>query len=424
MNKFAASLGLVALGTTALHAVEATALNTMQRSKPWSVAASLRGFYDDNINLSESNKEDSFGFEITPSVDFGLAGDQTSFDLGYQFNAKWYDNPPSGQSDHWDLTHTFDGYLAHTFSPRVDMVVRDSFVLGQEPDMLRAGDLPYSTVQYVPGNNIVNYGSIDFNVEATELLGLNIGYANAYYNYADDGGTALSPSTAALLNRVENRLHLDTLWKVRPETSLILGYMYGQYIYIADEPIGIGVNSDDKDSRSHTFYGGVQHAFSPTLTGTVKAGAQYYDYYGDPNGGNDWSPYAVVNLKYQLQSTTAMDAGFTYSRSAADQAGAGTPNAYIKDTEVALLYGSLTHEIVAHLVGTAKATLQHATYNGGGPNYDGESYLFFGIGFDLAYQFTPNVSAHAGYNYDNNDSDIAGQNYDRNRVYIGVTAGY
>jgi len=424
MNKFAVSLGFVALGTTALHAVEATALNTMQRSKPWSVAASLNGFYDDNINSSYNDRQDSFGMEITPSVDFGLAGDQTSFDLGYQFFAKWYDNQPAGQSSHWDLTHVFDGYLAHTFNPKLDMVVRDSFVLGREPDMLRAGDLPYSTVQYVPGNNIVNYGSLNFNIEATELLGFNVGYANAYYNYADNGGTPASPSTAALLNRVENRLNLDSLWKIRPETTAILGYMYGQYIYTADEPIGYGVNSSDKDSRSHTFYAGLQHAFSPTFSGTTKVGAQYFDYYGDPMGGNDWSPYATLDLNYQLQSTTSLGAGFSYSRSAADQAGQGTPNAYIKDTEVALLYGSVTHEIVPHLLGTAKATLQHATYNGGGPSYDGESYLFFGIGCDLAYQFTPNISTHIGYNYDNNSSDIAGQSYHRNRVYLGVTAGY
>jgi hypothetical protein len=424
MNKFAASLGLLALGTTALHAVEASALNTMQRSKPWSVAASLRGFYDDNINSSYGDRQDSFGFEITPSVDFGLAGDQTSFNLGYQLSARWYDNPQSGNSDHWDLSHIFDGYLAHTFSPRVDMVVRDSFVLGQEPDLLRAGDLPYSTVQYVGGNNIVNYGSIDFNVEATELLGLNVGYANAYYNYANDGGTALNPSTSALLNRIENRVHLDTLWKIRPETSLILGYEYGQYLYTGDEPIGFGITSENKDSRSHTIYGGAQHAFTPTLSGTVKGGAQYYDYYNDPNGDSEWSPYGVVNLKYQFRSTTSLDAGFSYSRSAADQAGAGIPSAYIKDTEVALFYGSITHEIVAHLVGTARATLQNATYNGGGPNFDDKSYMFFGVGCDLAYQFTPNISAHAGYNYDNNDSDIAGQSYHRNRVYLGVTAGY
>ncbi len=421
MNKFAASLGLVALGTTALHAVEATALNSMQRSKPWSVAASLRGFYDDNINATE-DKESSWGYEITPSVDFGLAGDQTSFNLGYQFWAKYYEQQPAGQSDKWVLNHTFDGTFAHTFSPRVSMNVGDSFVLGREPDMLRAGNQPISTTQIVPGNNIVNYGTIDFNIEATELLGFAVGYGNSYYNYAEDG--APFPSTAGLLNRIENRVHLDSQWKLRPETVGILGYTYGQNLYTGDEPIGIGIDSASKDSRSQTFYGGVQHAFSPTLSATIKAGAQYYDYYGDPLGGNQWSPYAVANMRYQFRSMTTFDAGFSYSRSAADQVGAGSVNAFIKDTEVALVYGSLSHEIVAHLIGTARATLQHAKYNGGGPGYDGESYLFFQLGLDLAYQFTPNLSAHVGYNYDDNSSDIAGQSYNRNRAYLGVTAGY
>lgn len=82
----------------------------MQKDKPWSVAASLRGFYDDNINLSPT-KVDSFGIEISPSVDFGLAGEQTSFNLGYQLNAKWYDTRPFGQTDNWAFDNIFEGCL-------------------------------------------------------------------------------------------------------------------------------------------------------------------------------------------------------------------------------------------------------------------------------------------------------------------------
>jgi hypothetical protein len=423
MNKFAASLGLIALGTTALHAVEATALNPMQRSKPWSVAASLRGFYDDNINASP-DKVDSFGISITPSVDYGIAGEQTSFNLGYQLTARYYDTRPSGQTDNWDFTHIFEGYVTHTFSPRVSKSVNDSLAIGEEPDILRAGNLPLSTAQLVTGDNIVNYGAIDFNIEATELLAFNVGYNNAYFHYQDDEGTISNPSAAALLNRVENRFNIDSQWRLRPQTVGILGYLYGQYIYTGDEPIGVGITSSDKDARSQTFYAGIQHSFTPTLQGVVKVGAQYYDYYGDPEGGTEWSPYVAADLNYRLQTKTALGAGFSYSRSAADIAGQGTVTDFVKDTEVALLYGTLTHEIVARLLGTAKATLQHATYNGGGPGVDGESYLFFQLGFDLGYQFTPNFSAHVGYNYDDNSSDISGQSYDRNRVYVGVTAGY
>jgi hypothetical protein len=436
MKKFAASLGIVALGTTALHAVEATALNPMQRSKPWSVAASLRGFYDDNINATQ-NKVDSFGFEISPSVDFGLAGDQTSFNLGYQLSARWYDEVQAGQTGHWDYTHIAEGHWAHTFSPRVKMSVHDSIVVGEEPDVTRAGTLPFSTPQLVPGDNVINYGAIDLNIEATDLLGFNVGYNNAYYHYADDnafvdGSTfppTVIPSSAGLLNRIENRANIDTQWKLRPQTMGIVGYMYGHNIYTADEPIGTDlagnlIPSSAKDSRSHTFYVGAQHGFTPTLVGLIKVGAQYYDYYDDPQSDSQWSPYVLANLKYQFQTTTSMDVGFSYSRSAADIVGQGTGGEFVKDTEVALFYGNVSHEIFSRLIGTAKATVQHATYNGGGAAYDDQSYLFLQLGFDLGYQITPNFSAHAGYNYDDNDSDISGLSYNRNRVYVGVTAAY
>jgi uncharacterized protein (PEP-CTERM system associated) len=116
--------------------------------------------------------------------------------------------------------------------------------------------------------------------------------------------------------------------------------------------------------------------------------------------------------------------GFTYKHSAADVAGLGSPTDFVRDTETATFYGSVSHEIIAHLIGTAKGTVQYSTYNGGGSSIDGESYLYFQLGLDLAYQFSPNLSAHIGYNYDDTDSDLAGQSYNRNRVYLGVSAGY
>jgi hypothetical protein len=288
--------------------------------------------------------------------------------------------------------------------------------------------LPNSTFQYLSSNdNIINYGSIDFNLEASELLGFNIGYNNGYFNYAEDDGTPTAPSTAALLNRIENRFNIDSQWKLTPETVGILGYMYGQNLYTGDEPIGVGVDSSSKDSRSQTFYVGAQHAFAPTVTGVAKVGAQYFDYYGSPQGEHQWSPYVNASLKYQYRTTTTMDFGFSYSRSASDVAanGVATPLNYVKDTEVALLYGTLSQELATHFVATAMTTLQHATYNGGGVGVDGESYLFFQIGLDLAYQFTPNFSTHVGYNFETYNTDVVSQpDYNRNRVYIGVTASY
>jgi hypothetical protein len=373
------------------------------------------------------------GFEIAPSVDFGLAGEQTSFNVGYTFSAKYYDEPRMDRTEHWDYTHTFDAALAHVFSPRVEMFVRDSFAIGQEPDVLRAADFPYTTPQRIDGSNVRNYGSINFNLEATQLLSFNVGYNNGYFNYADDEITFVGPffssaSTSGLLDRLEHRAVLDSQWRLSSQTVGIFGYTFGLSSYTGDQQILASsagpVFSEDRNSRSHTIYVGAQHVFGPNLSASLNVGGQLYDYYNDPSQDHEWSPYVLGNVRYAFESRTSANAGFSYSRSAADVAGQNGNNDYVRDTEVALIYGTLTHEIIPHLIGTGKATLQHAKYNGGGVGYDEEKYLYLQLGFDVAYQFTPNLSAHCGYNYDDSDSDIPGRSYNRNRVYLGVNAAY
>ena len=54
MKKFIASAGLVTVGAASLHAAYAPGLTPMETSKPWSLAASLRGFYDDNYQNAPS----------------------------------------------------------------------------------------------------------------------------------------------------------------------------------------------------------------------------------------------------------------------------------------------------------------------------------------------------------------------------------
>ena len=48
MKKFLTSAGFIALGVSGLQAAYAPDLTPMEASKPWSVSAALRGFYDDN----------------------------------------------------------------------------------------------------------------------------------------------------------------------------------------------------------------------------------------------------------------------------------------------------------------------------------------------------------------------------------------
>ena len=93
MKKIVASVGLVALGVSGAYAAYAPGLSTMETSKALSVTASLRGFYDDNYNTlpSYSHPQDTFGFEISPSVRLNLLPtDQTYLGVRYIYSARYY----------------------------------------------------------------------------------------------------------------------------------------------------------------------------------------------------------------------------------------------------------------------------------------------------------------------------------------------
>lgn len=415
MNKIVASVGLLALGASALHAAESSTLNNMQQTKAWSVHASLRGFYDDNISaVSGPGKTDSVGFELSPSVDYGFAGEQTSFNVGYAFTARYFDKQALGRNDKSDYTHTFNADFAHAFSPRVDMNANESFVIGQEPDLL--GNT--ASTQPIDGDNIRNFAGVEFNIAATRLVGFSLGYNNALYDYA-------AQFNSAYYDRMEHAVRVDSRWMLRPETTGILGYTYLQnnYTESGNLPASI-VPVDSRDTRGHRFYVGAEQVFNPTLSGSLRAGLEVYDYVNIAGSSAETSPYFEGSLRYQYQTTTTFDAGARFSRSAASGSSvSGT--SIVRDMETLSVYASIKHQLAQQLFVTGNGSISSSKFNA--PGYvtvDGESYVSYAFGLDLSYEINQNLSTHLGYNYDKLNSDPLGRDYNRNRVYLGVTAGF
>jgi hypothetical protein len=436
MKRIAASVGLVAISTSALQAQDAGAISAMQGAKPWNASVSLRGFYDDNINSERHGKDDSFGFEINPTIGLALVGERTSGSLSYSYSGKWYDERPEGNSSNWDHTHIFNASVQHAFSSRTRLVVGDQFVIGQEPDVLRVNDVVVGP-QRISGENIRNFGSIILTHQFTDLFGIEAGYANSYYNYEDSSpdrevganGTIITQaSRSGLLDRIEHYAHIDTRWHFAPQTVGIVGYMYGTTLYTADETIQGNpdaippipyAKSDSRNNRSHFGYVGVEHSFSPDLSGSARVGAQYVDFYN----GNDSSvtPYFMGTLRYFYTADSRVEVGASYQRNATDFVG---NTSVVTDADTAVVYASVRHRIMPRLYGSAVGTFQWQRFNGGGAGADDESDRYFLLGLDAEYRFSPHWSGHVGYNLDVLDSDIETRNYTRNRVYIGVTADY
>jgi predicted porin len=450
MNKIVASVGLVALGTAGLQTVAAVDL-TSEGAKPWGVSVALRGFYDDNTasapnDTSVAGHRGSVGYSASPGITLALQNDQSSLNLGYTFSALYYAHRPPSETDNYDLDHTFNLSLNHNFNERYKVAVVESFVDGQEPDALRAGNV-FNSFERVPGSNIRNFGSLTFDAVLTPLFSLEAGFANAFYDYrgiaggVPNGGDS-SPDIAGLLNRVEDTFHLDGRYQWQPDTIFIVGAQFMDSDYLANERIDgipggstspIPLYSRVRDNRAYYGYLGVDHTFRPDLTGSLRAGGRYNDYYNDPTSQNEPSPYVMATARYTYMMESYLEAGVSYDRSATDLFSVAQNGSITTDAQSAAFWVTCNHRITPKIYANLTAQVQNSTYDGG--VYNNENDMYYLVGLSLQYKFSSNFSAEIGYNYDRLDSDSAinayeeaqngaGRSFDRNRVYLGVTASY
>jgi hypothetical protein len=437
MKKIVASVSLVAVGVSGLQAALLPGLTT-ESGKPWTLSATLRGFYDDNINTYPNDQpmptgydRGSYGVEVSPDLEFNFLMEQTTLSFGYIYSYKYYQNRLINSSGNDANTSDFHAALTHAFSERYSLSVRDSFVIGQEPDFLRAGNT-FTTFQRYTGNNLRNFGIIDFTAQLTPDFGLDLGYANTFLAYSDDANPAVTgvPSNAGLLNTLDHVVHLDGRYQLQPQTIGIVGVQFRETDYTGNQDIGGGqfypngqtIMSDSRNARSYYGYLGLDQNFRPDLTGSIRAGARYSDYYNDPADQNGASPYAMASLKYTYLPESYLVVGGSYDYSPSSMGASVNQAGQINvGAQSGTIFASVVHRIMPKLFGSIQGQYQNSTYIGG--YIDGQDANFYLVGLNLRYQFTPNFSAEAGYNYDNLNSNVYGS-YDRNRVYVGITGSY
>jgi len=437
MKKIVASVGLVAFGASGLQAELLPALTT-ESGKPWTTAATLRGFYDDNVStignndpLGPGQHRDSFGFEVSPSLEFSFPLEQTTLNFGYAFSMKYYENKPVQSSGNETYAHDFHAAMTHAFSERYSVKVKDSFVVGQEPDFLRAGN-SYTTFQRVSGNNLRNAGSIAFSAQLTPEFGLDLGYANTMLSYSDNGnpapgGTFTGYSYSGLLDMLDHSINLDGRYLLQPQTTGVVGFQFRETDYTGNQPIGEYQNggyvmSGDRNARSYYGYVGMDHSFRPDLTGSMRAGGRFTQYYNDPVNQDQGSPYFMNSLQYTYLPESYLQIGgsYDYSPSAVGPS-PNDSNQITTSAQAGTIFASVHHRITPKLFGSILGQFQNTTYYGG--FYNSKTAKFYLVGLNLQYRFTPNFAAEMGYNYDDLNSEVQ-SNYDRNRVYVGITGSY
>jgi hypothetical protein len=315
--------------------------------------------------------------------------------------------------------------------------VQDSFVVGQEPELI---DPNTSVTSRTEGNNISNTGTLTLNTVWTRLFSTQLGYQNSFYDYQNSGATvnvtvlpfSVATSLAGLLNRIEQSAWLNLQWEVRPETMFLVGGRFELVNYTGDEPVAVAfpfpaINnriyySDSRNSRSYIGYVGFQHAFLPNLTLNAEGGFQYTETYNDPLSSPSLAPYADMSAVYTYAPGSYAQIGFTQSQEATDVIEPDAQGRITQSTESSTVYASINHKLTAKLLGTVIGRWQHSVYNQG--FYNNQALDYYSLGVNLSYSFNRHFSVDAGYNYDDVATQVPGDGYTRNRVYLGVTAAY
>jgi hypothetical protein len=436
MKRLIASAGLVAVGATGLQAAYAPGLTPMETAKTWSVAASLRGFYDDNYNTAPSHPstpliptaKGSFGAEISPRFALNFPGDQTFVGVSYVYTLRYYEARANNNTDH---THEFNAQLDHRFSERYRVVFSDSFAYSQEPEVVEAGGTisnPNTTALRTDADGLRNRASLKLAGQITELLGFEATYQNTWYNYFQNASdlqrefpaTLGIGSHAGTLNRIEHLFDVKGTWQVQEHLLAFAGYKYGIVNYTSNDPVDLfGDPGSFRDSTAHYFYVGGSHSFSSQFSGSLEAGATYTRFEHSP-ASDSWTPYVDLQGSYSYLPGSSVQIGFRHARNATDQA--QILGNTITDQETSTVYGSINHRITSQLTASLLGQYQMSEFKGAATG--GQADNFFLVSLNLLYRINQNWAAEAGYNFDRLDSDITDRSFTRDRYYVGVRANY
>ncbi len=415
MKRILTSASVVAIGVVGAQAQG----YSMDTSKPWSVSAALRGFYDDNYTtLPSVAARDSFGFEIAPRVSYSPFLEQTTLYLGYAYSAKYFEDR---DENNFDQMHEVDLQVAHQFSPRVKLSLTESFAVAQEPEVLTPGQP--TTFLRIQGSNIRNLASLRGTVEMSDQFSIQSGYSNSFYDYENEGDGSYS----AQLDRMTHLADINFRWRVVPETIALIGYQYGFTGFTREDLLVPGTpaagTSEVRDTEAHYVFVGADHTFNPKLVGNARVGVQFTEYVNAlPNTDNDnTDPYADLSMTYTYNPGSTMQAGLKYMRQPIDLVNwDGTGLTY--DQEAFTLYTAINHRITPRLLGTLNGLFQSGMFQGG--SYDGDTEQVYSVGLNLAYEINRFLAAETGYAFDRLDSDVANRSYSRNRVFVGIRGTY
>ena len=365
--------------------------DTANGTKFYTITASLREEYDDNIFTTRYNKVSSAVTEFSPSLLLSFPSQSSTFSARFTFGLDYYENGRS--SDPNDYTGEVLLHYTHQFSNRFSLDLAEQGGYFTEPDLLNSVGTPFRN-----GGYFENTATAEFDAQWTPLFGTSTSYSNVAIVYQDS-------EVAKFQNEDENTISNDFRFAVYPKYNFTAGFIVDDLDYF----------QYDRGYVNSTLDVGLDWQALPGLSLGIRGGGSLT--VGD-NTTDSVSPYGAASLNWTLGKRSKLSLNYVHTVEPTDVVTAIGEEA---DRFSASFSYDITTRINVHLT----TTYTHADYTEV-LLQSGGSFTEDNIGLDagLEYRINANFSIDGGYFLSDISSQQSGRDYTRNQVYVGVRGTY
>ena len=354
----------------------------------WTVSGYLG--YDSNINSLDVAEEDSVYIQAGIGTQWAGGSRTTRYTLGASASLIYYfDDVTVDDNENWFYSVRLQGSVVHRASRRLTISDSAYITYEYEPNQQIGATVSRRTDQYFYfyNNFAVSYAwTRRFSTVA------NWAFSTIMYDGSD------------IEDRYTNLLGLAGRYMWTRNTTLVGEYRFQYTTY---------EENDDADYAAHYLLAGVDHLFSRTTQGSLRAGAEFRDYEGY---GTETFPYFEASLVQQLNEGLRLRLAARYGLEDSELGS-------FERRESFRIGASAEYEFSPRLMGNAGLTYVHAELKDSvvAGVSDGDED-FFGINLGLSYLMYSNVRLEGGYSFGTLESDVDSfidRDYDRHRVWGG-----
>jgi hypothetical protein len=369
--------------------------------KFYTISASLRETYDDNVTTASNNKHTSLDTNISPSLLVDFPFPDGDFSARYTFGMTYYTHGPNVSSTGedpaaLDLSHEFVAQFTHSFSNRFNLNVAERFRDYTEPSLYQGTGTFYQNGPYI--SNTVN-GTL--NAQWTPLVGTTTTYSNTVVRYDE-------AAVAQYQNNVENTGTQSFSFAIYPKISLTVGGI----VDVIDYDINY------RGYSNYTLFGGVQWEALPTLNVTARLGGSYTV---PALGEATFGPYAALTVNWTLGAKSRLAFNYAHEITPSDEF---QTSAQESDQFSANFSYDLTPRLTTAVEGLFTASTVSSSLITSGSGISGYSENDYALDMGLTFHYNSYLDLDGGVSVSGVTSDLAFRKYNRDQVYIGVRGTY